>query len=264
MPIRSLSRLALAFVLLFATLVLTSLFPLQLLDPAWQGRVSRTLLDSASLPLLALALLQIGRWLDPADPLLKRRQRSFSRLAGAAALGFLLLVPLQISASLRLQQASGADQAGRIAQAERQLASFRQAVQQASSSEALASSLEQLGGPRPAPADLALPLPLLKAQTNAALDQVQLAIRRQRDALPASNPLRQIPELIRPCVAALILAFAFASLARGRNNEEEESLLDQLLFRFQARRLNPRRQIGSKSLVSEADYLRRLHGEDQE
>lgn len=184
MPLRSLSRLALAFVLLFATLVLTSLIPLQLLDPAWQGRVSRTLLDSASLPLLALALLQIARWLDPVDPLLKRRQRSFSRLAGVAALGFLLLVPLQISASLRLQQASGTEQSGRIAQAERQLAAFRQAVQQASSAEALASSLEQLGGPRPAPADLALPLPLLKAQASAALDQVQLAIRRHAPPCP--------------------------------------------------------------------------------
>jgi len=267
MPLRSLSRLALAFVLLLATLVLTSLIPLQLLDPAWQGRVSRTLLDSASLPLLALALLQIGRWLDPADPLLKRRQRSISRLAGVAALGFLLLVPLQISASLRLQQASGSEQSSQLARAERQLAGFRQAVQQASSSEALASSLEKLGGPRPAPADLALPLPLLKAQANASLDQVQLAIRRQRAALPSSNPLRQLPELIRPCVAALILAFAFASMARGRNNdedEEEDSLLDQLLCRSHARRLNPRRRFGTTGQLPDADYLRQLHGEDQE
>jgi len=264
MPLRSLSRLALAFVLLFATLAITALVPFTPLDPGWQGRVSRTLLDSASLPLLALALLQIARWLDPVDPLLKRRQRSFSRLAGAAALGFLLLVPLQISASLRLQQASGTEQSGRIAQAERQLAAFRQAVQQASSAEALASSLEQLGGPRPAPADLALPLPLLKAQASAALDQVQLAIRRQRAARPASDPLRQIPELLRPCIAALILAFAFASMARVRQDDQDESLLDQLLRRLQVRRLQPQGRVGTTGQLSGADYLRQLHGEDQE
>ncbi|MFM8525473.1 MAG: hypothetical protein ACKOCM_07630, partial [Cyanobacteriota bacterium] len=174
--------------------------------------------------------------------------------------------PLQISASLRLQHASGSEQSSQLARAERQLARFRQAVQQASSAEGLASSLEQLGGPRPDPADLALPLPLLKAQANATLDQVQLAIQRQRNALPTSDPLRLLPELIRPCLAALILAFAFASLARGRNNvgEEEESLLDQLLFRFQARRLNPRRRCGTTGQRSEADYLSQLHGEDQE
>jgi len=146
--------------------------------------------------------------------------RSLSRLVPA----YVLLVPLQISASLRLQQAGGAEQAARINQAERQLAGFRPAVQQASSSEALASSLEQLGGPRPAPADLALPLPLLKAQTNAALEQVQLAIQRQRASLPANDPLRQIPELMRPCLASLILAFAFASLARCRSlHDDQES-----------------------------------------
>lgn len=264
MPIRSLSRLALAFLLLFATLVLNALFPFTPLDPSWQGRLSRTLLDSASLPLLALALLQIAVVLDPDDPILERRHRSCSRLAAAAVLGFLLLVPLQISASLRLQQATGAEQLGRLAQAERQLAGFRQAVQQARSADALASSLEQLGGPRPAPADLALPLPLLKAQTNAALDQAQLTIRRQRAALPASDPLRQLPELLRPCIASLILAFAFASLARGRQQEDEQSLLDQLLLQFLARRRNPQRRFGSASRASQAHYLRQLQEDDQQ
>jgi hypothetical protein len=188
--------------------------------------------------------------------------RSLSRLVPA----YMLLVPLQISASLRLQQAGGAEQAARINQAERQLAGFRPAVQQASSSEALASSLEQLGGPRPAPADLALPLPLLKAQTNAALEQVQLAIQRQRASLPANDPLRQIPELMRPCLASLILAFAFASLARGRSlhdDQEKDSLLDQLLFRLRVFRQHLRRRIGATGPLNDADYLRQLQPEDQ-
>ncbi|MFM7547700.1 MAG: HpsJ family protein [Cyanobacteriota bacterium] len=239
--LRSLNRLALALVLLFATFVLTALFPLMPLDPGWQRRLSGTLLDSASLPLLALALLQIAHWLDPDDPLLKRRQRSFSRLAGAAVLGFLLLVPVQISASLRLQQATNAEQSGRLALQERKLARFRQTVEQASSAEGLAGNLNQLGGQRPAPAVLALPLPLLKDQAAASLEQLEISIRRQRAALPSSNPLRQIPELIRPCVAALILAFAFASLARGRL-DTGDTLLDQQLRRMQLKLFAIRRR----------------------
>lgn len=89
-----------------------------------------------------------------------------------------------------------------------------------------------------------------------------LAIRRQRAALPASDPLRQIPELLRPCIAALILAFAFASMAGGSQEERKESLLDQLLRRLQARRLA--RRLGARGQQSEADYLRQLHGEEQE
>lgn len=159
--IRSLSRLALVFMVLFIALVAGALFPVRLLDPTWQRDLCRTLLDGGSLPLLALALLQIAGLLDPEDPLLQRRRHRFRRLACAAALGFLLLVPLKISANLRLQQSGGSDQVRRLDRAERQLASFRKAVQDAGSASDLAEGLEKLGGPRPAPADLALPLPLL-------------------------------------------------------------------------------------------------------
>jgi hypothetical protein len=77
MPLRSLSLLALVFVLSFA---------LQL-----------------------VALLQIGVSLDPGDQCLRQRQRLFHQLAVAAALGLLLLLPLQLSAGLRQQSAAGGD-----------------------------------------------------------------------------------------------------------------------------------------------------------
>ncbi len=51
--------------------------------------------------LLALALLLIAGQLDPVDPVLKQRRRLFGQLAVAAAIGFLLLLPLQFSAGLR-------------------------------------------------------------------------------------------------------------------------------------------------------------------
>lgn len=184
-------------------------------------------------------------------------------MAGIAALGFLLLVPLQISATLRLQQSTITEQSGRLVRAERQLAGCRQAVQKANSAEQLTSGLDQLGGPLPTPAVLALPLPLLKAEAMATIDQLESSILSQRSALPTSDPLRLLPDLIRPCIASLILAFAFASLARGSQEDREESLLDQLIQRLQARRLDMRRFDASKQ-VSEADYLRKLHSEDQE
>ncbi|MFM9104761.1 MAG: hypothetical protein ACKOPS_27025 [Cyanobium sp.] len=68
MPVRNFSRLALVFVVLFAVLVLSSLFPLQPLDPAWQGRLTAVLVNAGTLPLTALALLLLARLLDPEDP----------------------------------------------------------------------------------------------------------------------------------------------------------------------------------------------------
>ena len=102
MAVRSFSQLAVVFALLFALLVLGSFFPFQPLDPTWQLRLGAVLGDAATLPLLALALLQLARHLDPRDAHISKRQQRFAQLAIAASLGFLLLAPLQISAGLRL------------------------------------------------------------------------------------------------------------------------------------------------------------------
>jgi hypothetical protein len=161
MPIRSLGLLALVLVLFFALQLLTVLLPFQPLDPAWQWRFSNALVSGATLPLLALALLLIAGQLDPVDPLLKQRRRLFSQLAVAAAIGFLLLLPLQLSAGLRQQQATGSAQLSRIASAEQRLTQLRQRTAAAASTAELNAALQKLGGPVLRPSDLAQPLPLL-------------------------------------------------------------------------------------------------------
>jgi hypothetical protein len=214
MPVRSLGLLALVFVLSFALQLTELLFPIQLLDPAWQWRLGTTLINGAFLPLLALALLQIAVTLAPADPLLRRRQRRFRELAVAAAAGYLLLLPLQLSAGLRQQNAIGSAQQQRIAGAERRLAALRQATAGATSNAELNTRLQRLNGPVLGPADLAHPLPLLKAQVNAVFDQAQALINRDRAALPPASSQAALPQLLRNSVACLLLAVAFAGFAR--------------------------------------------------
>ncbi|MFN9870806.1 MAG: hypothetical protein ACK55E_05120 [Cyanobacteriota bacterium] len=74
MPVRSLSLLALVFVLSFALQLMELLFPIQLLNPPWQWRLGTLLINGAFLSLLALALLQFAVVLAPADPLIRRRR----------------------------------------------------------------------------------------------------------------------------------------------------------------------------------------------
>jgi hypothetical protein len=262
MPVRSFSQLALVFALLFALLVLGSLFPFQPFDAAWQIRVGAVLVNAATLPLLALVLLQLARHLEPRDPRISKRQERFAQLAIAASLGFLLLVPLQISAGLRLQSSGSAVQRSRLGRAERQLAALRQAVAQAGSNTDLGARFQALSGPALAPADLALPLPVLKAQAALALDQAQAQLARQRAALPATDPLRQLPELLRSAGAWLALAGGFAIFAR--RSEEELSLLEGLEERFARlrQRFSARGRQGGRAQRQE-EYLRRLQGGDQ-
>ncbi len=86
---------------LFLTILSASLFPLRLLAPAWQLQVGGALINASPFPLIGLVLLHLAARLDPWDPLLEKRRRLGARLAAAAALGDLLLMPLLATASLR-------------------------------------------------------------------------------------------------------------------------------------------------------------------
>ena len=147
-----LSVVALVLFVLFASLVAAALFPLQLLDPAWQLRLAGTLINGAPFPLLGLALLQIAAELGPHDPLLKNRARLCSQLAVAAALGFLLLLPLQTIAGLKTSRSLNQAQAARIQGAEGKLKALRQAVASAASNADLNQQLQKLSGPVLGPA----------------------------------------------------------------------------------------------------------------
>jgi hypothetical protein len=205
---------ALVLFVLFGSLVAAALFPLQLLDPAWQLRLAGTLINSAAFPLLGLALLQIAAELGPHDPLLKSRARLCSQLAVAAALGFLLLVPLQTIAGLQTSRTANNAQAARIQGAEAKLKALRQVVAGAASNADLNQQLQKLSGPVLSPADIAQPLPLLKAQVAAVLDQAALQISREREASQPRTPLLLLPDLLRNALASLALALGFAALAR--------------------------------------------------
>jgi hypothetical protein len=259
MSVRSFSQLALVFVVLFATLAAGSIFPFEPLDPAWQSRLTATLLNAATLPLLALVLLQLASLLDPRDPLIQRQRQRFSHLAVAAALGFLLLLPLQISAALRLQASAGAEQLGRLDSATRKLAALRQAVGRANSSKDLRDRLQTLSGPPLSPADLTIPLPLLKAQVTTSFDQAQIEIARQRNAIPSTDPLRLLPELLRSAISCLAIACGFAIFAQWPG--KEITLLEEVQLRFQ--KTNSKRLKRDKRM-SQAKYLRQLHGEKRD
>ena len=205
---------ALVLFVLFASLVAAALMPLQLLDPAWQLRLAGTLINSAPFPLLGLALLQIAAELGPHDPLLKSRTRLCNQLAVAAALGFLLLVPLQTIAGLQTSRTANNAQAARIQGAEAKLKALRQAVASAASNADLNQQLQKLQGPVLGPADIAQPLPLLKAQVGAVLDQAGLQITREREASQPRTRLQLLPDLLRNGLASLALALGFAALAR--------------------------------------------------
>jgi hypothetical protein len=260
-----LSVVALVLFVLFASLVVPALFPLQLLDPAWQLRLAGALINTAAFPLLGLALLQIAVELGPHNPQLISRARLCAELAVAAALGFLLLLPLQTIAGLRTSRTANNAQAARIQGAEAKLKALRQVVTGAASNADLNQQLQKLQGPVLGPADIAQPLPLLKARVAAVLDQAGLQITREREASQPRPRLQLLPELLRNALASLALALALGFAALARRPGSARSLLQewQGTWGDWQWRLEQRRA-ARRGGTSDEKYIRQLSGEEPE
>jgi len=153
---------AIALLVVFAATLLNAALPLQLVDPRWLQGLIQALLSQGFLPLIALVLLQLAVVLNPESSRLRRRRDRFSKLALVAALGFALLIPLQLIStwgSLN-QQTSGQNQ--QRLQGLAVIGQLRQAISSSTSHQDLASRLAALPIPQSgssSPADLALPFP---------------------------------------------------------------------------------------------------------
>ena len=256
MSIRSLGQLALALAILFATVLAGAMFPLEPFDPAWQARFIPALINIATLPLISLALLRIGTVLAPQDPFMKRRRILFEQVAIAAALGFILLIPLQITANLRLQQRDVAEQTQRIKTIETRLSAVRQAVDEAKNSADLNARLRGLSFVELAGTEVTKPLPELRDEVNIAFARMQKQIAQEKTNLPSANPLLLLPELLRSTIALLALAGGYAAFAR--RPQDHHSLLERLIHRKERLGKGKRRF----SDRSDEDYLRELHGHE--
>ena len=90
------------------------------------------------------------------------------------ALGFLLLIPLQFWLSWQTYSTRVSLQQVRLGREQSSISAIRQAITGSSSHAELQKKLEDLNGAKLAPAELAMPLPLLKAQAAVSLDQAEL------------------------------------------------------------------------------------------
>lgn len=144
-------------IVLFLTILSTSLLPLRLLDAAWQLRVGGALINASPFPLIGLVLLHVAANLDPQDPLLLQRRRLAAQLAAAVAIGYLLLAPLLAAANLQRQQGLALATSGGLRRDSERLQQMRQVVSSTSSIPELEQRLAAVQGPRLDAADRSLP-----------------------------------------------------------------------------------------------------------
>jgi hypothetical protein len=207
---------ALALLVIFSASVLNAAVPLRVLDPRWLQGLIQVLLTQGSLPLIALVLLHLAVVLNPESTRMRRRRDRFSRLALIAALGFLLLLPLQIASTWGTLNLLASGQNQQRVQGLAMISSLRQAITAATSHQDLDSRLRTLSIPMAAtsPADLALPFP---QRQQKLLEGLQRSERELSDSgSPAPIPWPALLEsTLRVAPTSLALAGAFAVFGYG-------------------------------------------------
>jgi len=208
--------------------VLLALFPLRLADRQWQLGVLANLVSNGSWVLIALVLLHLACTLQPRNQALSQRLLLWRRLAALAAVGYLLIVPLQVAITWLGVDASRNERERVISKSETQLKAYRDALLGAPNLTDLKERLGAIPGAPPLPEQASLlPYADVREGMLQQLEQAESRFRQRVQTLrPAPNTLELGRQTARGAIASLMLALGFASGAEGLFGKA--SLLDSL------------------------------------
>jgi hypothetical protein len=252
-------RVGVALLVIFTILLLAGLFPIKIIDPGWQLRVIRTLVNNGTIAVLGLVLISLAPVIHPTETLKKRRLR-IANLAVIASIGYLLIVPLQGIAIWQGLSSFGISQARQLQAAKDKIELIRKAVNESGNTAELQKRLQAIPGPSLPPLNTNTPIEIVRPQLLSLLNTAQGQLR-QRSAgagLSADRLQQLVQESIRVGLSALVFAAAFAcgSVWPGgyRNLFDSWLKIFSALFGW----MRPRRRTGKKS--SDREYFDQLSG----
>jgi hypothetical protein len=214
---------AIALFIVFLAILLAAMLPLEILDSRWQVRVISALLGSSSLPLIGVVLMLLANYLDEEFRPFGSNIRLIRRLAGFAAIGFLLLIPLQITAGTRLLNQQSGNEVGQL----KVLQGAADLIRSANNEEDLKNALRKLpGAPNNLNRPLGAPLPQVKAALISRLDPAVKRLQNQVDEAKKNRLEKAIGIWIRDAGMAAGYAIGFSGLGSFK---EQGSLLRTVL-----------------------------------
>jgi hypothetical protein len=208
---------------IYVATVVAAALPVKFMDPIWINRICGSIRGGVSFPLEAMALIMIGAYLQRTGkepPMVT----DFRRLCSWAALGFLLMIPLQSWAGQKLTDLAVQNQQARIEPAQTAL----KAVYAASNAEELLNAIRIIpGAPPNISGRFEEPVPKVRERL---ISEIEPQVRRQKEQLKqVTREIRRdsIINLIKDGFVALLSALAFAAI--GRSKPHMPTFLQRLL-----------------------------------
>ena len=212
---------------LFALIIVFDSLPPRLLDPLWLIGLAVSLTNTVSFPIVGLALVHIGAALAPLNAGINQRRMSLSRLAAWASAAYLMLIPLLGFAVWRGVANIGLGSKRQEAVINRGADRLLAAIAKSSTPQQLQQSMVSLQGPSISDADLAIPLPELKAGLKKIVAQIRQRLISQIPRPDATGYISLYLQALRAALMALICSAGFAALSW--NAFKESTLLGLLL-----------------------------------
>lgn len=197
---------------------LTSLInaaPPRLADPTWQLNVIGLLLGSGGMALIGSLLLCLARVFNQSDRQIQNRALLVRKLATWVALGWLLLIPLQLFLGVRLINSQGSSELEQIRGIER----VAKAVRDANSELELRQAMAQVPNQPPLPT-LTVPLPVAKANLLAQFQKTINTAKNNQDQGSSNRLQIWLKEAFRNSIQSLLLALGFLALGKHRLLED--------------------------------------------
>jgi hypothetical protein len=239
-PLSSLASILLATALalggLFVLAVVAGALPVQVLQRDWQQRFIELVIANSGFPIVGFMLVHLAAHVEPERPELFQLRQRLRRWAVLITFLYLLLIPLQLSVTVR----QFSDRAVLQAQQQRllsdQFSGFAALIRSAPDALSLQRQLTAANGPALAAADLAKPMPQLRQDLLAALRQAEAAMPANIQQATPLPPLvwAAVRDGLRLIGSSLLMALAFAAGAQGRNSSR--TLLVRLLSFWRAMR----------------------------
>ena len=87
-------RVGLALLAIYIALVVSTMFPLKIIDTAWQLRLIRSLVNNGTVAIIGLALISLAPAILPTEKMMRRRMR-IANIGAILSVIYLIIVPLQ-------------------------------------------------------------------------------------------------------------------------------------------------------------------------
>lgn len=190
---------------------LINLVPVRWTDSTWQLSSITLLLSNGMWALLGALLICVARLLNDNDRMIRNRALLVRNLASWVALGWILLIPLQLFVSVRLINSLASQEIGEIQNFQR----ISRAVRNATTEDQLRAAMAQIPNQRPLP-PLSVSVEVARSNILGQFQKNINAAKNRQEARSSERWQTWLKEAFRNSLQCIFLALGFLAIGKKR------------------------------------------------